>query len=113
MFAAAANRADAVKVLLEGGADAGAMTRVFDLMEVAIPPIARPRRTPSPRRSASGGGGAASGPEQPEVAGVDRRYEYHELVAAQGGLTRIAFRGAAGASRACKRSSSAAPTSIR
>ena len=93
MFAAAANRTDAVKVLLELGADANAMTTVFDLMDVAMPAdrAAAQNAVTKAQRDAAEAARRANPNSRPPVAGLDRGYEYHELVAAQGGLTALHF----------------------
>ena len=93
MFAAAANRTDAVKVLLELGADAGAMTTVFDLMDVAMPAdrAAAQNAATKAQREAAESARRANPSTRLLVAGLDRGYEYNELVAAQGGLTALHF----------------------
>ncbi len=93
MFAAAGNRADAVKVLLELGADPRAMTTVFDLMDVAMPAdrAAAQNANTKAQREAAEAARRANPNSRPPVGGVDRAYEYNELVAAQGGLTALHF----------------------
>jgi ankyrin repeat protein len=93
MFAAAADRTDAVKVLLELGADANAMTTVFDLMDVAMPAdrAAAQNAVTKAQREAAEAARRANPNDRPLVAGIDRGYEYNELVAAQGGLTALHF----------------------
>jgi len=93
MFAAAANRTDAVKVLLEVGADAGAMTKVFDLMDVEMPAdrAAAQNAATKVQREAAEAARRADANSRPQLPGVDRGYEYNELVAAQGGLTALHF----------------------
>ncbi len=89
MFAAAANHADIVTVLLENGADATATTRVFDLTRAEMPvdrTLQNYALTLVQRQAAE-----ARGEKRPDTAGVDRPYEYNELVAAQGGLTALHF----------------------
>lgn len=93
MFAAAADRVEAVTALLEGGAHAGATTTVFDLSEVAIPAdrSAANNAITKVQREAAEAARKNDPNSKPLVAGVDRGYEYHELVAAQGGLTALHF----------------------
>jgi uncharacterized protein len=93
MFAAAADRAEAVKALLEGGADTKATTTVFDLSDVAIPAdrSAQNNAITKAQREAAEAARKNDPNSKPLVPGFDRGYEYHELVAAQGGLTALHF----------------------
>jgi ankyrin repeat protein len=74
MFAAAYNRAGAIALLASRGADVALTSKVVDLMELTredTPPApnARPAQRP----------------------GVDRAYNYNELIAYQGGMTALMF----------------------
>lgn len=93
MFAAAANRAGVVKVLMELGADAGAATRVFELDDVEIPAdrSAANNADQKLRRGADMAARRDKPISRPGVGGVDRQYEYNELVRAQGGLAPMHF----------------------
>jgi ankyrin repeat protein len=90
MFAASANRAAAVKTLVKLGADTAAMTTVFDLTHVAMPPdrSAQNNADTKARREVTKGT-KEDGPHL--AAGVNRGYEYNELVGAQGGFTALIF----------------------
>ncbi len=78
LFAAGRNRVQAIEVLMAAGATAAATSKVVDLAELSQG--GRARRP-----------GAQSGPERPQVAGVDRPYIFNELVGSTGGLTALHF----------------------
>ena len=92
MFAAALNRVDAIRVLARRGASLKATSKVVDLYELTR------EETPSPGQGggtgAAGRGGApaaSAAPRRPQVAGLDRGYNYTELIAYQGGMTPLLF----------------------
>jgi ankyrin repeat protein len=93
MFAAAAARPEAVKALLAAGADTRITTTVFDLSEVEIPAdrSAANNAITKAQREAAEAARRNDPNSRPQVPGFDRGYEYHELVAAQGGLTALHF----------------------
>ena len=92
MFAAAANRLPAVKLLLARGADPA----LDDEGQSTCRPSAATARIPtagiSPlvRRRLAARPAAPAAP-RPRVAGLDRQYFYNELVHAQGGMTPLHF----------------------
>lgn len=78
MYAAAFNRAEAVKLLLQRGADATVTTTIVDLAALTAPEeaaMARPGTTARPT----------------DVPGVTRPLRYNELIGTQGGLTALHF----------------------
>jgi ankyrin repeat protein len=84
MFAAAHNRAGAIRLLLARGARLDASTKVVNVAAA------------SGRGGGGGGGGSqrgrgASADTTRTVAGLDRPYNYNELVGTQGGLTPLLF----------------------
>ena len=95
MFAAAYNRVGAVELLAQRGADLGATSQVVDLYELTQ------EETPAQgaRAGAGTGGGqrqggarpAAETPKRPQIPGLDRGYNYTELIAYQGGMTALMF----------------------
>jgi ankyrin repeat protein len=93
MFAAAADRVEVVRALLDAGADSAATTTVFDLSEVEIPAdrSAANNAITKTQREAAEAARKQDPTARPLVAGLDRSYEYHELVAAQGGLAALHF----------------------
>ena len=90
MFASAYNRVEVIKLLAQRGADLKVTSKVVDLFELT--------REPAP---AAGGGTAAGGPRPaaatapparaPQVPGVDRAYNYNELIGYMGGMTPLLF----------------------
>jgi ankyrin repeat protein len=100
MFAAAANRLPAVKLLLARGADPTIATTVTDLAA-----LSRDGANPEGRTLANTSAGAstataptrrpapaaAANAPRPRVAGLDRQYFFNELVAAQGGMAPLHF----------------------
>ena len=91
MFAAAYNRVDVINLLAKRGADLKVTSKVVDLFDLTR------EEAPAP----SGGGTAAGGPRQggggaaaaraPQVPGVDRAYNYNELIGYMGGMTPLMF----------------------
>jgi ankyrin repeat protein len=82
MYAAAFNREDVVKLLLQRGADAAATTKVMDLAALTAPEEASTQRQY----------GQAAAPRRPvEVPGATRPFRYNELIGTQGGLTALHF----------------------
>ena len=99
MFAAAADRLDAVKVLAgarrrserrdEGGRSRGAQPGRRSRRPQPRPAGRRPRRgTRRPRAAAAA---RRARPQKPRVAGVDRQFLLNELVASEGGMTPLLF----------------------
>ena len=90
-FAAAFGRADVIRVLTANGADVKVTTKAVDLAGFAKEEqerLAAERGgnggAQAGRGNAPGGRGAA--PQGPQIAGVNRQYNYTELVAYWGGL---------------------------
>jgi ankyrin repeat protein len=81
MFAAAFNRVGVIDLLAARGADLKTTSKVVDLYELTREdaPAARP------------GTPAASTPKRAPVPGLDRGYNYTELIAYQGGMTALLF----------------------
>jgi uncharacterized protein len=84
MFAAARNRVRAIHLLVARGARVDATNEVVNLTA-----LTDPERAPAGGTPQRGRGAPANGPRP--VAGVDRPYNYNELVGAQGGLTPLLF----------------------
>jgi ankyrin repeat protein len=82
MFAAAFNRVGVIKLLAARGADLKTTSKVVDLYELTREdaPVARP-----------GAPAAAAAPKRAPVPGLDRGYNYTELIAYQGGMTALLF----------------------
>ena len=99
MFAAAADRLDAARLLLARGADPNAETRVVDLAALSRDGDPDGRNLGQPagarggasRAEAPAGGRPARAPQKPRVAGVDRQFLLNELVASEGGMTPLLF----------------------
>jgi ankyrin repeat protein len=88
-FAAAAGRADVIRVLTAKGADAMVTTKVVDLAGLAKEEQERfaAERALNGRGGRGGGAaGAPQAPQPPQFGGVTRQYNYTELVAYWGGL---------------------------
>jgi len=95
-FAAASGRADVIRVLTAHGADTMVTTKVVDLAAFAKEEQERFAAERANNGAAAGGrggrGGAADGrgrggaPQPPQIAGVNRQYNYTELVGHWGGL---------------------------
>jgi ankyrin repeat protein len=95
MFAAAMNRVEAIKVLARRGASVKATSKVVDLYELTRDEPSGPGQGGG---TGAGRGGAAApaaaanaAPRRPQVAGLDRGYNYTELIAYQGGMTPLLF----------------------
>jgi ankyrin repeat protein len=90
-FAAAFGRADVIRVLTAHGADVKATTKAIDLADFAKE---EQERLAAERGGGNGGaagrgnapGGRGGAPQGPQVAGVNRQYNYTELVGFWGGL---------------------------
>src|SRR3954468_12743135 len=86
-FAAAFGRADVIRVLTAKGADVKVTTKAVDLTDFAREEqerLAAERAQQGGRGNAPGGRGGA--PQGPQVPGVNRQYNYTELVGYWGGL---------------------------
>ena len=88
MFASAYNRVGVIKLLAARGADLKVTTKVVDLYDLT--------REEAPRPPAAGAGGGRSGapaaaPARAQVPGVDRNYNYTELIGYLGGMTPLLF----------------------
>jgi uncharacterized protein len=81
MFAAAFNRVGVINLLAARGADLKTTSKVVDLYELTR------EDAPAPRPGAP----AAAAPKRAPVPGLDRGYNYTELVAYQGGMTALLF----------------------
>jgi ankyrin repeat protein len=89
MFAAAYNRVDVINLLTKRGANVKTTSTVVDLFELT-------REAPAPQGGgAAAGGGRAGAPaapaRAPQVPGVDRAYNYNELIGYMGGMTPLLF----------------------
>jgi ankyrin repeat protein len=88
MFAAAYNRIDVVTLLAQRGADVKATSKVVDLFELT-------REDPAPQGGSGTAGRSGSAPappaRAPQVPGVDRAYNYNELIGFMGGMTPLMF----------------------
>jgi uncharacterized protein len=89
-FAAAFGRADVIRVLTAHGADVTVTTKAVDLTDFARE---EQERLAAERGLNAGGAagrgnapGGRGGPQGPQIAGVNRQYNYTELVAFWGGL---------------------------
>jgi ankyrin repeat protein len=82
-FAAAFGRADVIRVLTAGGADVKATTNAVDLADFAKE---EQERLVAERGLQGGQAGRGNAPQGPQVAGVNRQYNYTELVGFWGGL---------------------------
>ena len=110
MFAAAYDRVPVINLLASRGADLEATTKIVDLFAVSREEEAKSPRGSSLTQSAPqagqdvpargrGGRGAqpspaaqdAAAPRKPQVPGVDRAYNYLELIGYQGGVTPLHF----------------------
>jgi ankyrin repeat protein len=102
MFAAALDRADAVRALVQHGADARLASKTVDIStstapeEVLQQQIRDAENAKSAAATATPGGGAAPAPRP---AGVNRPYTFEELIGTQGGLTALHFAARQGAMR--------------
>jgi ankyrin repeat protein len=92
-FAAALGRADVIRALTAKGADVKLTTKAIDLADFAK----EEQERLAAERGANGGqagrgnapGGRGGAPQGPQVAGVNRQYNYTELVGFWGGLAPI------------------------
>jgi ankyrin repeat protein len=102
MFAAAFNRVDVINLLTKRGASVKVTSTVVDLYDLT-------REAPA----ATGRGTAAGGPRPaaaaapaparaPQVPGVDRAYNYNELIGYLGGMTPLLFAAREGHAEAAK-----------
>ena len=91
-FAAALGRADVIRVLTAHGADVKMTTNAVDLADFAKEEQERFAAERAQQGGAAGRGGAApaggrgGAPQGPQIAGVNRQYNYTELVGFWGGL---------------------------
>jgi ankyrin repeat protein len=89
-FAAAFGRADVIRVLTAKGADVTATTKAVDLADFAKEETERLAAERGLQGGQAGRGNAPGGrggaPQGPQVAGVNRQYNYTELVGFWGGL---------------------------
>ena len=104
MFAAAANRHEAIKVLAGRGASLEAATKVIDLSALTRggmgfnggnPPVPGQQAGQNAGGSGTRAGNppaqAQQGGRRQQVPGVDRQFQLNELVAGQGGFTPLLF----------------------
>jgi uncharacterized protein len=97
MFAAASDRTAVVDLLAKRGAKLEAATKVIDLSALSRdnmgfggnPPVPGQQQRPGAQPTSPGGRGGA--PARPQIAGVDRQFNFNELVHSQGGLTPLLF----------------------
>jgi ankyrin repeat protein len=104
MFAAALDRADAVKTLIARGAAVSTATKVIDLEALTAAPGEEALQQAQRRPGAGGGGGgsgsgAAPAPRAVDIAGVTRPFRYNELIGRQGGLTALLLAARQGATQ--------------
>lgn len=89
MFAAAYNRVDVIDLLTKRGADVALTSKVVDLFDLTR------EETPAPSAGTAAGGArpaaAAPAPRPQQVPGVDRAYNYNELIGYMGGMTPLLF----------------------
>jgi ankyrin repeat protein len=90
-FAAAFGRADVIRVLTAKGADVKATTKAVDLADFAKEETERLAAERGQQGGQAGrgnapGGGRGGAPQGPQIAGVNRQYNYTELVGFWGGL---------------------------
>jgi ankyrin repeat protein len=108
MFAAAYDRVAAVELLTKRGANLGATSKVVDLYELTREEASAQGGaraggaaggTGGGQRQGGGQGGGgqagarpvADAPKRPQIPGLDRGYNYTELIAYQGGMTALMF----------------------
>ena len=104
MFAAAYDRAAVVDLLVQSGADVGATSKVVDLYELTREDESSSGGAGTGGQGQAGGtgqraqGGPSAGagskppaPKRPQIPGLDRGYNYTELIAYQGGMTALMF----------------------
>src|SRR3954451_11573475 len=88
-FAAAFGRADVIRVLAAKGADVAVTTKAIDLTDFAkeeAERLAAERGQQGGQGRGNAPGGGRGGPQGPQIPGVNRQYNYTELVAYWGGL---------------------------
>ncbi len=90
-FAAAFGRADVIRVLTAHGADVKMTTNAVDLADFAKEEqerfaAERAQQGGAGRGGAAPAGGRGGAPQGPQIAGVNRQYNYTELVGFWGGL---------------------------
>jgi ankyrin repeat protein len=85
MYAAAYNRVDAIKALLQHGADTKLTTNILDLNALTAPEEEGPSRGQQPASAGRGGNQGA------QVPGVTRPFRYNELIGTQGGFSALHF----------------------
>ena len=86
-FAAAYGRLDVVRELTAHKADVSVTTKVQDLSAFAKEEQERFLAERGGQQGRGGRGGEGRGPQGPQIPGVNRQYNYTELVAYWGGLT--------------------------
>ncbi len=109
-FAAASGRADVIRVLTAHGADTMVTTKVVDLAAFAKEEQERfaAERANNGLGGRGGRGGApegqgrGGGPQPPQIAGVNRQYNYTELVGHWGGLAPLHLAARQGQTEAAK-----------
>ncbi len=80
MYAAAYNRADAARLLIQRGAETALTTTVVDLNALTAPEESNMQRQ------------MGAGPGRPaQIPGLTRGYRYNELIGTQGGMTALHF----------------------
>ena len=88
-FAAAFGRADVIRVLTAHGADVTVTTKAVDLADFAkeeTERLAAERAQQGGQGRGNAPGGRSGAPQGPQIAGVNRQYNYTELVGFWGGL---------------------------
>jgi len=88
-FAAAFGRADVIRALTAKGADVTVTTKAIDLTDFAkeeAERLAAERAQQCGQGRGNAPGGGRGGPQGPQVPGVNRQYNYTELVGYWGGL---------------------------
>src|SRR4051794_6732475 len=88
-FAAAFGRADVIRVLTAKGADVKITTKAIDLTDFAkeeAERLAAERGQQGGQGRGNAPGGGRGGPQGPQIPGVNRQYNYTELVGYWGGL---------------------------
>jgi ankyrin repeat protein len=90
MFASAYNRVDVITLLAHRGADLKATTKVVDLYDLTRDEAPGPGGA-APGGSAARGGAQSAAAARPQVPGLDRAYNYTELIGYMGGMTPLLF----------------------
>ncbi len=95
MFAAAYDRVAVIELLASRGAALGATSTLVDLYELSREEQPEAAGAGGAGTGGGGGGGraarAAAAPKRPPIPGLDRGYNYTELIAYQGGMTALLF----------------------